>query len=214
MRIKVVTDETFRDHQGYDLFDPQKVTFEEEVNVNKADRLHDVLYRLSEKFKCNGIYLRIWPIKQRGNNSFRPSFLDTSGIWHEKIFEVADRKDPWIVYVEKPKFGIWGMSLGSFDRASQRLLFLKYYDPAQEIIQYMGHICISLYHYIFCQNSSILMEIMVERASLSKGTKLLVYEEVGPNHIKPSSSRINQDGNILIYQVDSYRLRERNCPYR
>ena len=62
MRIKIVTEETFRGHQGYDLFDPQKVTFEEEVIVNKADRLLDVLYRLSGKFKCLRHQLRIWPI--------------------------------------------------------------------------------------------------------------------------------------------------------
>ena len=97
------------------------------------------------------------------------------------------------------------------------MLFLKYYDPAQEKIHYMGHMYISI-----TAKVSTLVAELAKRAHLPEDTSLLLYEEIKPNMLeriedmdKPLEHVLEElmDGDIVVYQVD-IADDAMDCPYR
>lgn len=64
MTIRILMEDSFVGHQGNDLYDADKVTYQE-VRVKKTETLKDVLAILSDQTKFPPEQLRIWPMTNR-----------------------------------------------------------------------------------------------------------------------------------------------------
>ena len=218
MNIRILVEDDFVGHQGNDLYDPDKVVYKE-VRVKKADSLREVIEQLSQQFKYDPEHLRIWPLNHRTNQTLRPSLIDGDSEMEKTIIEVADSVSPWTIFLEMSSPADSGVPrpLQNFDKDHDVMLFLKYYDPAQEKIHYMGHMYISI-----TAKVSTLVAELAKRAHLPEDTSLLLYEEIKPNMLeriedmdKPLEHVLEElmDGDIVVYQVD-IADDAMDCPYR
>ena len=64
MTIRILMEDNFVGHQGNDLYDADKITFQE-VRVKKSESLKDVLTILSDQTKFPPEQLRLWPMTHR-----------------------------------------------------------------------------------------------------------------------------------------------------
>ena len=203
MTIRIVTEDQFHGHQGNDLYDPTEITYQE-FRVRKHDSLRDVINLLSEKFGKNPEQLRLWPVIHRSYQALRPTFIDYDFDILKHVFEVADRCDPFTIFLEITSPWFVQTSLPPFDKLKDVLLFFKYYDPAEEKIIYMGH----MYIKITAKLSSVI-PTLISRAKLPFGTILDFYEEIRPNFLekiedleKTLEDDLEElmDGDIIVFE--------------
>jgi hypothetical protein len=81
--------------------------------------------------------------------------------------EVAERNNPWTVFLETSNPETPSIHLPSFNSKSQVLLFFKFYDPATEKLEYMGH-----KYVLMASKVSTLIPDLVKRAKLPPDTKV------------------------------------------
>ncbi len=70
MTLRVLTEDAFAGHQGNDLFDPDRVVFQE-MRVRKSDTLREVMEALAKQTKQPVEQLRMWPLTHRTNQTLR-----------------------------------------------------------------------------------------------------------------------------------------------
>jgi len=205
MNIQVVTADHFAGHQGYDLFDMDKCPYRN-FKVKKSASLLELMEMFSETLKFPVQQLRPWPLSQRSNQTFRPHPIDVDTELNKVVQDLADNENPWTVFVEtvNPESGL--EELPSFDKESDVLLFFKKYDPKSKSITYCGHIYMPI-----TDKLSDLIPVLCQRGGFTRGTKLLLYEEVKPNHVEkiedydlPLEKVFDElmDGDIIVFQKD------------
>lgn len=212
MVVRILYEDSFYGHQGNDLYEADKVTFQE-VRVKKQDTLRDVLKLFAVQTGHATERMRMWPLNHRTNQTLRPTLVDMEADINKPIFEVAESVNPWTVFLEICKPETPG-TLPTFDKDQDVMLFFKYYEPAKEKIYYMGH----MYVGITTKLSNIVPDL-VKRANLPAGTALAIYEEIKPNMLekvedldKPLEHVLEElmDGDILVFQKKTadanYRL--------
>ena len=219
MNIRLLFEDNFAGHQGNDLYDPDKVNYQD-LRVRKADTLRDVIGSLSGQLKFPPEQIRLWPMNHRTNQTLRPSLIDTDSDMDKQVVEVADNSPTWTVFLElaTPEAMAAGRrELSAFDKDQDVMLFFKFYDPAAEKIHYMGHIYVS----ITAKVSSMVPELC-SRAHLPPNSRLILFEEIKPNMLeriedmeKPLEHVLEElmDGDIIVFQrevstaeTDLYRL--------
>ncbi|CAG0888119.1 unnamed protein product [Darwinula stevensoni] len=207
LAVQVLTDDDFCGHQGPDLFDPEKVQDHAlRFRIRKSATVRELVETLAESMKYPLEQVRIWPINQRSNETYRPSLLDPEADFGKAVMDAADSNNPWLVYLEliPPDSDIHALS--PFDRDTDILLFFKQYCPKQKKLHYCGHLYISV-----SRNTSDLIPVLNERAGFPPDTDLILYEEVRPNHIQkfedlncPIEKALDEpmDGDIIVFQKD------------
>ena len=211
MTVRILYEDSFYGHQGYDLYDPDKVTFQEE-RVKKQDTLGDFLELLAVQTGFGTEKLRIWPLYHRTNQTLRPTLLDMEADLNKPMFEVAESFNPWTVFLEISKRE--NSALPTFDKDGDLMLFFKYYEPEKEKVNYMGH----MYVGITTKLSDIVPDL-VKQANLPAGTTLAIYEEIKPNMLEKVKDLDNplehvreelMDGDIFVFEKEktdaNYRL--------
>ena len=96
MTVRILQEDSFYGHQGYDLYEPDKITFKEQ-RIMKHYTLGYFLKLLAVKTGFGTEKMRIWPLYDRMNQTLRPTFLDMEADLTKPIFEVAESVNPWTV---------------------------------------------------------------------------------------------------------------------
>lgn len=199
MAVEVYTEDDFQSHQNADLLDFEDVK-SRSFKVLKTQALSVFMKQLAEHLGYPETHIRLWPFERRSNYTTRPSFIDKDVT--RSVFQHADCKQPWRLFVETLPPGSKLDGFGPYDEQSQVLLFYKYYDPLRNLILYMGHSVEPI-----SKKFLDLFPALRERAGLSSTTPLLVYEEVKPSLVERIDPNVQlcdvdeiRDGDIVCYQ--------------
>ena len=214
MKIRVLTDDIIKRHSGADL-----------VNIDeKAGSLTDMplfKIRLDESFAAFKLLVaeqlripperqRYWILVARQNRTIRPSELVTNE--HSAIQNALGDSDRMVgelrVYLEESPISseeakLTGKPFFSENDRNHALLFIKYYDPTKQVLEFLGHFMVN-----HNQKLADLVPTLLRMKDLPPETQIKFYEEVRPvliNPIKPSETIKTAelgDGDIICFQKE------------
>ncbi|KAF8894531.1 hypothetical protein BD779DRAFT_1669025 [Infundibulicybe gibba] len=206
LTAKVITDETFARHEGFDL-----ATFDEKnwppselpsFRVLKQETYSVFKGRIAQHFSYPENQIRLWVLVNRQNKTVRP---DTHIPENEPTLTVevirnnmAARQNDLRLYLDiipdptKP------------DPPPQSIMiFLKHFDTSKQTLYGAGKT------YMLRTNKvGDLAPIINERMRWTPGTPLKLYEEIKPGMIELMKLKISfaqseiQDGDVICFQVD------------
>ncbi|KAK3717321.1 hypothetical protein QZH41_011551 [Actinostola sp. cb2023] len=200
--VEVLTEDQFCGHHGPDLFDFDKVRFKL-FKVLKSLKLHEVLQVIAGGLGYPVDQIRPWPLQQRSNGTTRPSMFDLEGCLDKTIGSSVEASS-WLIFIETVDPENGNISLPSYDKRTDVLLFFKYFDPVQRSISSVGHLYMP-----FTAKFVDLLPFLCEQAGLPQGTPLMLFEEVKmyyAEQIKDLNESLEKgveeltDGDIICYQ--------------
>ncbi|PIK35425.1 putative ubiquitin carboxyl-terminal hydrolase 7 [Apostichopus japonicus] len=215
MTIQVITEDDFYGYQGNDLYDGDRAMSSEDFRVLKKARYAEVMEMLAQAIGCRVDQIRIWPFSQRTNQTCRPTAIELEDP-NKTILEVADGENVWKIFLETQEAESPNNPLKAFDKETDVLLFLKYYDPAIKQIAYVGHVYLPIRTKI-----QELLPTMRKKAGFSDKVTLALYEEVKPNlteRIEDLSMQLDKgleelmDGDIIVFQRDDLEFDQFELP--
>ncbi|CAO3694083.1 unnamed protein product [Rhizopus stolonifer] len=206
LKVAVVTDDSFKDYQGFNLavFDDRYLEVSSHVDVFKSpktEKIADFKKQLTEHYKLETSQFRLWSIQGIQNKTTRVGHLlnaTDENLSLEKFRELLGITNGFAkLYLETAENDKPLPAL----RNDQILLFVKYFDVKEQKLRGLGHIFAS-------QNDKIssILSSLVERTGLKKSTSIQLFEEVSPTHIEPIKTdqtfrKSNfQHGNIICFQ--------------
>ncbi|ESK93065.1 ubiquitin carboxyl-terminal hydrolase 5 [Moniliophthora roreri MCA 2997] len=206
LTAKVITDETFAQHEGFDL-----ATFDEKnwppselpsFRVLKTETYSTFKNRVAQHFKIPDNQVRLWVLVNRQNKTVRP---DTHIPENEPTLTVelirnnmAARQNDLRLYLDvipdptKP------------DPPQQSIMiFLKHFDTSKQTLFGAGKV-----YMLRTSKVADLVPIINERMRWAPGTALKLYEEIKPGMIELMKPKLSfaqseiQDGDVICFQVD------------
>ncbi|KAF4576508.1 hypothetical protein EYR40_000746 [Pleurotus pulmonarius] len=206
LTAKVITDETFTRHEGFDL-----ATFDEKnwpasdlpsFRVLKQETYSMFKSRVAQHFHYPENQIRLWVLVNRQNKTVRP---DTHIPENEPTLTVevirnnmAARQNDLRLYLDvipdpsKPD-----------PPAQSIMIFLKHFDTSKQSLFGVGKVYMP-------KNSKVgdLMTVVNERMRWTPGTPIKLYEEIKPGMIELMKPKLSfaqseiQDGDVICFQVD------------
>lgn len=206
LTAKVITDETFSRHEGFDLasFDEKNWPPSElpTFRVLKTETYSIFKSRVAQHLKFSESQVRLWVLVNRQNKTVRP---DTHIPENEPALTVevirnnmAARQNDLRLYLDviqdpsKP------------DPPPQSIMiFLKHFDTSKQTLLGVGKVYMP-------RTSKVgdLISIINERMRSPPGTALKLYEEIKPGMIELMKPKLSfaqseiQDGDVICFQVD------------
>ncbi|TFK42655.1 hypothetical protein BDQ12DRAFT_676579 [Crucibulum laeve] len=206
LTAKVITDETFSRHEGFDL-----ATFDEKnwppsdlpsFRVLKQETYSTFKSRVAQHFNYPENQVRLWVLVNRQNKTVRP---DTHIPENEPTLTVevirnnmAARQNDLRLYLDvipdptKP------------DPPPQSIMiFLKHFDTSKQSLLGAGKT-----YMLRMSKVGDLIPIINERMRWTPGTPLKLYEEIKPGMIELMKPKLSfaqseiQDGDVICFQVD------------
>ncbi|THU99317.1 cysteine proteinase [Dendrothele bispora CBS 962.96] len=206
LTAKVITDETFARHEGFDL-----ATFDEKnwppsdlpsFRVLKQETYSVFKARVAQHFNYPENQIRLWVLVNRQNKTVRP---DTHIPENEPTLTVevirnnmAARQSDLRLYLDvipdpsKP------------DPPPQSIMvFLKHFNTTKQTLLGVGKT-----YMLRTAKVSDLMPIINEKMGWAPGTALKLYEEIKPGMIEQMKPKLSfaqseiQDGDVICFQVD------------
>ncbi|KAI0928557.1 hypothetical protein AcW1_005763 [Taiwanofungus camphoratus] len=207
LSAKVITDETFAHHEGFDL-----ATFDERnwppsdlptFRVLKNETYSTFKHRVAQHFNYPENQIRLWVLVNRQNKTVRP---DTHIPENEPALTVEVIRNNMAVrqqndlrlYLDiipdpnKPE-----VPPGSI------MIFLKHFDTSKQSLYGVGKV-----HVQRSSKVGDLIPLINERMRWTPGTPLKLYEEIKPSMIELMKPKLTftqseiQDGDIICFQVD------------
>lgn len=211
MTVKLVTESTFRKHQGFDLatFDDRTLTPSDlpTFRVKKDEPFLSFKTRMAEHFKHPESDIRFWVLVNRQNKTVRPDNVipeSDPALTMEMVREkMASRQTDLRLFLEldAEKLAEFDARGGTYGGTS--MVFLKYFDVFGQTLQGLGRVYVQNE-----QNVGDLTTTINQRMRWPPTTTVKLYEEIKPGMIeqmKPSltfrASEI-QDGDIVCFQMD------------
>lgn len=206
LTAKVITDETFARHEGFDLatFDDKnwppsdlpsfRVLKQEPYSVFKA--------RVAQHFNYPESQIRLWVLVNRQNKTVRP---DTAIPENEPTLTVevirnnmAARQTDLRLYLD-----VIADPSRPDPPPHSIMVFLKHFDTSKQTLVGAGKAYVS-------KTSKVgdLVSIINERMRWTPGTPLKLYEEIKPGMIELMKLKLSfaqseiQDGDVICFQVD------------
>lgn len=206
LTAKVITDETFAQHEGFDL-----ATFDEKnwppsdlptFRVLKQETYSLFKSRVADHFNLPVNKIRLWVLVNRQNKTVRP---DTHIPENEPALTVdvirsnmAARQNDLRLYLDvipdptKPE-----------PPPGHIMIFVKHFDMSKQTLYGVGKVYVS-------RNSKVqdLHPIINERMRWTPGTPLKLYEEIKPSMIELMKPKLTfaqseiQDGDVICFQVE------------
>ncbi|KAH8833816.1 hypothetical protein DL96DRAFT_465037 [Flagelloscypha sp. PMI_526] len=206
LTAKVITDETFSQHEGFDLasFDDKNWPASEvpSFRVLKQETYHVFKGRVAEHFGLPANQIRLWVLVNRQNKTVRP---DTP---------IPENEPTLTVEVIRNNMGVRQTDLRLYldiipDPAKPELpsqsvmIFLKCFDASQQKLFGAGKLYMT-------RNSKLgdLVPLINERMRWAPNTPLKLWEEIKPGMIEILKQKLSfaqceiQDGDIVCFQVD------------
>ncbi|KII89207.1 hypothetical protein PLICRDRAFT_599629 [Plicaturopsis crispa FD-325 SS-3] len=206
LTAKVITDETFSHHEGFDL-----ATFDEKnwppselptFRVLKQETYSTFKKRVAQHFNHPENQIRLWVLVNRQNKTVRP---DTHIPENEPNLTVdvirnnmAARQNDLRLYLDViSDHGKLEPPSGSI------MIFLKHFDTSKQTLFGVGKVYVA-------RNSKVgdLAPIINEKMLWTPGTPLKLYEEIKPGMIEIMKPKLTfaqseiQDGDVICFQVD------------
>ncbi|CAJ0751053.1 1668_t:CDS:2 [Entrophospora sp. SA101] len=208
MQVMLVTDDTFREHKGFDLanFYDQQYSISDlpVINVLETDTFNDFKEIVAAKYEKQPQQIRFWEYVNRQNKTLRPHELISPDNFNLTMVEICDKFTP---HRSKPRFyleiankplddEVW------FPTTNEKfIVFLKFFDFHAQTLECLG----SLYVEKSGKVGDI-YPILCEKKDLPPNTRLNLYEEIKPNMIiemNPESTFCQseiQNGDIICFQ--------------
>ncbi|GAA6050111.1 hypothetical protein JCM3770_001378 [Rhodotorula araucariae] len=211
LTAKVITEDTFRQHQGFDLatFDDRTVPATElpTYRVAKAQPYLEFRAQVAKDHGYDPNDVRLWVLVNRQNKTVRPdapvSDQDPTMTMEVVRDKMASRQQDLKLYLEhidpetKSK---WAAQHGA---EPPIMVFVKHFDPNRQTLAGIGH----FYVHRNMRVMDLASEINKKMAYLPT-TPLKIYEEIKPNMIELMKMKATflqseiQDGDIVCFQVD------------
>ncbi|KAJ3381551.1 hypothetical protein HDU92_005262 [Lobulomyces angularis] len=223
MTCRLFSDLDLKNYGGFDLgnFDLHdgirsvgiEMTPSKIVKVKKSDTLLDFKHFISESFKIDIAQFRLWLMIGRQNKTIRPdgplleadNKLSMEAIKDKlpKHANISELK----IYVELPDVEVtsspWFLSRENPAKQECIIIFLKYYDPYLQKLEYIGKYTVPNK---VTNKISSLVPIVSSRLKHPEGTTYVVYEEIKPTMIDMVTQHKTfvqaelSDGDILVFQ--------------
>ncbi|KAI0780819.1 cysteine proteinase [Trametes elegans] len=207
LTAKVITDQTFSDHEGFDLatFDERNwpATDLPSFRVLKNEPYSTFKARVAQHFKLPENQIRLWVLVNRQNKTVRPDThipenepqLTVEVIRNNMAVRQQNDLRLYLDIIPDPSHPeIPGGSI---------MVFLKHFDIANQKLTGVGKVYVPRSHKV-----SDLIPIINERMRWTPGTPLKLYEEIKPGMIELMKPKLTfaqseiQDGDIICFQVD------------
>ncbi|KAG6911473.1 hypothetical protein DXG01_014547 [Tephrocybe rancida] len=203
---KVITDDTFSKHEGFDLasFDEKNWPPSElpSFRVLKQETYATFKTRVAQHFNFPESQIRLWVLVNRQNKTVRP---DTHIPENEPALTVevirnnmAARQNDLRLYLDvipdpsKPD-----------PPAQSIMIFLKHFDTSKQTLLGVGKA-----YMLRTSKVGDLAVVVNERMRWTPGTPLKLYEEIKPGMIELMKPKLSfaqseiQDGDVICFQVD------------
>ncbi|EKM55554.1 uncharacterized protein PHACADRAFT_256265 [Phanerochaete carnosa HHB-10118-sp] len=207
LTAKVITDETFAQHEGFDLasFDERSWPASDlpTFRVLKNETYSTFKARVAQHFNYPENQIRLWVLVNRQNKTVRP---DTHIPENEPALTVEVIRNNMAIrqqndlrlYLDVIPDPIKPESL-----AGSIMIFLKHFDTSKQTLYGVGKTYVP-------RSSKVgeLIPIVNERMRWQPGTPLKLYEEIKPGMIELMKPKLTftqseiQDGDIICFQVD------------
>ncbi|KAJ7285909.1 hypothetical protein C8J57DRAFT_1496609 [Mycena rebaudengoi] len=207
LTAKVITDETFSRHEGFDL-----ATFDEKnwppsdlpsFRVLKQETYSVFKSRVAQHFSYPENQIRLWVLVNRQNKTVRP---DTHIPENEPTLTVevirnnmAARQNDLRLYLDI----IPDPTKVPEPPPQSIMVFLKHFDTSKQTLLGAGKA-----YMLRTSKVSELQHVINERMRWTPGTPLKLYEEIKPGMIELMKPKLSfaqseiQDGDVICFQVD------------
>ncbi|KAJ3173620.1 hypothetical protein HDU88_002708 [Geranomyces variabilis] len=216
--IKVLRDEDTAQHHGFDMWNFDSANPAATFKVAKADKFAKFRSHLTQQLGLSRDKFRLWTLNGRQNRTIRPDSIVGDDYDSLTIDEVLLRAKSELRYyleeVDAPnllRLAANGVHNSDDDRTRMSphdtrptLIWLKFYDPVTQAMQFVGRISIDDRE----QKIGDIVPLLLERARLPPGTPLRLFEEIKPgmiDQLKLKSTFVAaelSDGDIICYQRD------------
>ena len=217
MLSQVITNQTFTQHQGFDLatFDDRAVTQLDlpSYRVLKSQTFLDFRTMIADEYKYEPEDVRLWVLVNRQNKTVRPDAPVTDQdptLTMEAVRDkMASRQHDlklYLEYIDPVTKAEWQKAHGT---EPPIMVFVKNFDVAHQTLAGIGHF------YVHRHMRVLDLAMMInERMRYPATTALKIYEEIKPNMIELMKMKATflqseiQDGDIVCFQVD---MAEKEC---
>ncbi|KIY50921.1 ubiquitin carboxyl-terminal hydrolase 5 [Fistulina hepatica ATCC 64428] len=207
LTAKVITDETFNHHEGFDLatFDDKNWPASElpTFRVLKQESYHTFKKRVAQHFNLPEEQVRLWVLVNRQNKTVRP---DTPIPENEPSLTVevirnnmAVRQTDLRLYLDVIQDPARQPELP----AQSIMVFLKHFDTTKQTLYGVGKV-----YMLRTAKVSDLVPLILERMRWQPGIPLKLYEEIKPGMIELMKMKLTfaqseiQDGDVICFQVE------------
>ncbi|GAA5919656.1 hypothetical protein JCM1841_005211 [Sporobolomyces salmonicolor] len=211
LTAKVITEQTFQQHQGFDLatFDDRTVPATElpTYRVPKAQTFLDFRALVAKDHGHNPEDIRLWVLVNRQNKTVRPDApvtdQDPTMTMETVRDKMASRQSDlklYLEYINPQTKADWQVLHGN---EPPIMVFVKHFDVAHQTLAGIGH--------FYVHRNMRVMDLahkINERLRFPATTPLKIYEEIKPNMIELMKMKATflqseiQDGDIVCFQVD------------
>ncbi|KAJ3326370.1 hypothetical protein HDU76_012981, partial [Blyttiomyces sp. JEL0837] len=208
MTVKALFDEQIKEHPGFDLCNFDEKAFAAtplpQFKVRKDESFGALRARLAEHVHQPVDRIRVWSMLPRVNKTIRPDSPITNVENDKTVDAIRDKfvknNNDLRLYVEivDPETEEFAVM------PSQAVIFIKFFDPSKDKIQYVGKIIVkNKAHRI-----QDYVPRMLELAGCPPDLSVRIFEEIKPDMIDPIDGRKSfaaaelGDGDILCFQVD------------
>ncbi|KZS99041.1 cysteine proteinase [Sistotremastrum niveocremeum HHB9708] len=201
---KIITDETFSHHQGFDLasFDDKNwppsdlPTF----RILKSEPYLTFKNRVASHFHLQDNQVRLWVLVNRQNKTIRP---DTFIPENEQSLTIELVRNNMAARQTDLRLYLDVIDPNKPPDTSAIMIFLKYFDVTKQSLFGVGKCMVQ-------RNAKVgdLTALINERMRWPAGTPIKLYEEIKPGMIELMKAKITfaqseiQDGDIICFQVE------------
>ncbi|RUP44365.1 hypothetical protein BC936DRAFT_149573 [Jimgerdemannia flammicorona] len=219
--VKIVTDETFKAHQGFDLASFDDKTAQSEIpsfRVRKEETFADFKQSVSDHFQIPTERFRLWILVNRQNRTVRPDQpipeTDANTSMDNIREKLASNFNILRLYLEVAEKPVSGKLWPTEGANVYLMIFIKYFDPKLQIVEWVERVfianvpgCGKLY---VSRNGKVgdIVPILNEKKGFPQGTQLKLFEEIKPSMIEAMKTKATfqqseiQDGDIICFQKE------------
>ncbi|SCV67019.1 BQ2448_5665 [Microbotryum intermedium] len=211
LTVKLITDETFSKHQGFDLatFDDRTVAATElpTYRILKAKPYVEFRAEIAHQHGYNPEDIRLWVLVNRQNKTVRPDAPISDGdptltmeVVRDKMASRQQDLKLYLEYISKEEKAEWQKN---HQNEPPIMVFVKNFDVAHQTLAGLGH-----FHVHRHMRVLDLAQMINDRMGFPPSTPLKIYEEIKPNMIELMKMKATflqseiQDGDIVCFQVD------------
>ncbi|KAF8509282.1 hypothetical protein JB92DRAFT_2947613 [Gautieria morchelliformis] len=204
LTAKIITDESFQQHQGFDLasFDDKNWPPSELQNfrILKSESYLTFKSRVAQHFNYPESQIRLWVLVNRQNKTVRP---DTHVPENESTLTVEMVRNNMAARQTDLRLYLDVIPDPTKITSNSIMIFIKYFDVSKQSLYGIGKTYVQ-------RTSKVgdLCHVINEKMRWPPGTPLKLYEEIKPTMIelmKPKATFVQseiQDGDIICFQVE------------
>ncbi|KAK4048743.1 ubiquitin-specific protease ubp15 [Microbotryomycetes sp. JL221] len=211
LNVKLITEETFARHQGFDLatFDDRTVPATDlpSYRVMKSQPFVDFRNQVARQYGHAPEDVRLWVLVNRQNKTIRPDApvpdTDPTLTMETVRDKMASRQHDLKLYLEYISPEIKSDWVKRHGNEPPIVIFVKNFDVAHQTLAGLGHFYVHRHMRV-----SDLALMINERMRFPATTPLRIYEEIKPNMIELMKMKATflqseiQDGDIVCFQVE------------